>query len=135
MKSMKLSLKEQLKWLQDQKIKVDTIEKMLELETLNLESNYLTSIPNLNLPNLKYLHLNNNQLTTIPVFNLPELKALSIENNQLVAIPHLNLPNLKYLYLHNNQLTAIPTAFKNVPFIAFFNNVLMPYAISETSQL
>src|SRR3972149_3126851 len=56
------------------------------------------------LKDLQTLYLNNNQLTTVPNFNLPNLRGLYLNNNQLTTVPNFNLPNLQELYLDHNQL-------------------------------
>src|SRR3989304_6560711 len=58
------------------------LKELKDLQTLLLNSNQLTTVPNFNLPNLQTLYLHNNQLTTVPDFNLPRLQTLHLRNNR-----------------------------------------------------
>jgi len=90
------------------------------------------TVPNLNLPNLRYLRLAYNNLTgSIPNFsNLLNLQQLDLEYNQLTGnIPNFsNLTNLRWLVLTNNQLTGEIPNFSNLPnlqYILLARNNLM----------
>jgi len=90
-----------------------------------LLGNHLTgSLPNLNLPSLRYLNLNENQLSgNIPDFNLPSLQWLWLETNQLSGeIPNFSkLPNLLWLKLYSNQLSGGIPDFNNLPKLLWLN--------------
>jgi hypothetical protein len=92
------------------------LDRLNNLQELNLSNNYLTQVPNFNLPLLTKLELNNNHLTQVPNFNLPLLTGLALYNNQLTQVPNFNLPRLTKLALHNNQLTQVPN-FTNLPLL------------------
>ncbi len=113
-----------------------------DLRSLHLESNLITNIPVLNLPNLcslnlsgnrlnilgnglrnlgnlncltglEYLYLNNNDITELPEFDLPNLVILELAHNKIVQVPYLNLPNLNELNLENNCLRSL----KNIEYM------------------
>lgn len=85
-----------------------------QLKELDLEGNYLTSVPHeMNfLKQLEKLNLNSNKLSSLPheIGFLNNLKELNLEGNQLEYLPPEIgfLTNLKELYLDDNQLTALP---------------------------
>ncbi|CAL5978768.1 Conserved_hypothetical protein [Hexamita inflata] len=86
------------------------IEKMKQLQYLNLSSNQITSIQELRtLVNLKELRLNNNQITNIQgIGELRNLNTLYLYSNKIVSIQELKaLANLTYLNLYNNQIANI----------------------------
>jgi Leucine-rich repeat (LRR) protein len=58
--------------------------------------------------NKQSLNLNNNRITEIPNLNLPLLQSLGLSNNRIIEIPNLNLLQLRDLFLGNNQITEIP---------------------------
>lgn len=86
-----------------------------KLETLYLQSNKLTSIPQNFLssyPNLINLHLGYNDLYALEVFpsSVSKLRSLQIQNIKITALPanfFAPIPNLQYLYLDNNQLSNL----------------------------
>src|SRR3989304_3231780 len=80
------------------------LKELKDLQTLDLDNNQLTTVPDFNLPSLQFLSLNNNQLTTVPDFNLPRLQRLYLHNNQLTTVPDFNLPSLQKLSFGANQL-------------------------------
>ena len=86
---------------------------------LNLNSNQLSgSLPDLNLPCLKYLSLNRNEIGgPIPNFsNLLEIQFFSIQQNQIVgSLPDLNLPNAEKLLLNENQISGSLPNFTGMP--------------------
>ena len=76
---------------------------------LNLMSKGLTTIPNLDLSNLRTLILSNNKLTSFPDnFNLHSLRNLYLDKNDIKYVdPNIlsKLPNLEDLDLSNNPIT------------------------------
>ena len=114
-----------LKFLQENRINVKSVEEMLKLEVLNLSYNKLTKIRGANsttsignLINLKSLFLTRNDLTIIPpeIGNLINLEALDLLGNDLTTLPPEigNLINLKYLNLSYNKLTNLPLEIGNL---------------------
>ncbi len=83
------------------------------LEKLYLESNSLSSLPDLSgCKNLQVLSLANNQFTTFPtsILDLTSLETLSLSGNELTEVPDLSaLDHLKTLHLDNNEITEMPT--------------------------
>jgi len=103
-----------------------TIEQLDQTERLYLYNNQLTSIPIINLPNLRDLNLWENNLINFPNLSfLPNLQILNLSSNRLENIPKLNLPNLQQLFLDNNRLTEFPKL--NLPelhYLTLYNNRL-----------
>lgn len=74
---------------------------------LYCEYNQLTTLGDLNLPNLYRIWCNNNNLIVIGTLNTPKLQYLYCHNNQLTTLINLNAPNLLLIYCHHNQLTTL----------------------------
>ena len=84
------------------------VSSLYKEDILVIYSKKLKTLPEINLPNLKFLNLNDNDLTSIPEINLINLKYLSIDHNQVTHLQKLNTPKLKQLSLYYNQLTIFP---------------------------
>ena len=59
--------------------KIESFSEIVNSEKiiiLNCSGNQLTTLPELNLPNLQQLNCSDNQLTSLPDFNLPNLQQL-----------------------------------------------------------
>ncbi|KAL7719192.1 Leucine rich repeat / protein phosphatase 2C domain containing protein [Entamoeba marina] len=82
------------------------------IETLNLKNNYLTKIPN-HFTKIKKLDLTNNLCTSIP-FLQTSLHFVSIAYNELTEFPKTitTLQHLKYLDLSKNKIVTIPKKIK-----------------------
>ncbi|XP_034036218.1 podocan [Thalassophryne amazonica] len=102
--------------LQNNKIEEITVEHLShlhQLETLNLQNNWLTTNGLEDegfemLEQLAYLYLANNKLTYAPKVLPPSLVSADFAANQLTRIyPYTfgHKPHLKSVYLHNNKLT------------------------------
>ncbi|XP_015241260.1 PREDICTED: podocan [Cyprinodon variegatus] len=102
--------------LQNNKIKEITVEHIShlhQLETLNLQNNWLTTEGLEDegfemLDQLAYLYLANNKLTSAPKVLPPSLVSADFAANQISRIyPYTfgHKPNLRSVYLHNNKLT------------------------------
>lgn len=96
-----------------EEITVEHISHLHQLETLNLQNNWLT-IDGLEdegfemLEQLAYLYLANNKLTSAPKVLPPSLVSADFAANQLTRIyPYTfgHKPKLRSVYLHNNKLT------------------------------
>lgn len=89
------------------------------LQTLGLQSNSFTEIPNdIYILPLKSLDLGANLLTSFPptMSNLNQLTFLNLGKNNISSLPDLsNLTQLEYLFLDQNQLTSVPTWLSNLP--------------------
>ncbi|MEH2308289.1 COR domain-containing protein, partial [Nostoc sp.] len=91
--------------------------QLTNLQSLNLKSNQLSSLPPeiVQLTNLQSLYLNNNQLSSLPpeIGQLTNLQSLYLNNNQLSSLPPEigQLTNLQSLYLESNQLSSLPPEF------------------------
>ncbi|XP_017289794.1 podocan [Kryptolebias marmoratus] len=102
--------------LQNNKIKKITVEHIShlhQLETLNLQNNWLTTDGLEDegfemLEELAYLYLANNKLTSAPKVLPPSLVSTDFAANQLTRIyPYTfgHKPKLRSVYLHNNKLS------------------------------
>ena len=116
------------------------------LETLNLEYNFLESIPDevAQLSFLKDLNLSNNNLTAFPeiILSLSNLNIIKLNTNEIPLIPVsiVDLSNLKELHLSYNRLTAIPpeiAGLKNLEMLELSNNQLenVPAGIGTLTSL
>ena len=100
---------------------------MINLETLNLGGNQLTSLPNSigDLEKLKILNLENNKILLLPdsITKLENLITLFINYNKLISIPESigNLINLEELDLSYNQLREIPNSIGKLKKIKILN--------------
>lgn len=112
----KLSDKTRQLSLQNNKIEEITVEHIShlhQLETLNLQNNWLTTDGLEDegfemLEQLAYLYLANNKLTSAPKVLPPSLVSADFAANQLTRIyPYTfgHKPKLRSVYLHNNKLT------------------------------
>ncbi|XP_039984951.1 podocan isoform X2 [Xiphias gladius] len=96
-----------------EEITVEHISHLYQLETLNLQNNWLTTDGLQDegfemLEQLAYLYLANNKLTSAPKVLPPSLVSADFAANQLVKIyPYTfgHKPKLRSVYLHNNKLT------------------------------
>ncbi|XP_066528909.1 podocan [Hoplias malabaricus] len=94
-------------------VRVEDLSRLLQLETLNLQNNRLTTEGLEDegfevLEQLGYLYLANNKLTAAPRHLPPALVSADFAANQLTKIyPYTfgQKPALKSVYLHNNKLT------------------------------
>ncbi|XP_017574215.1 podocan isoform X1 [Pygocentrus nattereri] len=94
-------------------VMVEDLSRLLQLETLNLQNNRLTTQGLEDegfevLEQLGYLYLANNKLTAAPKHLPPALVSADFAANQLTKIyPYTfgQKPALKSVYLHNNKLT------------------------------
>ncbi|MBE8988468.1 COR domain-containing protein, partial [Nostoc sp. LEGE 12450] len=90
------------------------IVQLTNLQTLNLGSNQLSSLPPeiVQLTNLQTLNLGSNQLSSLPpeIVQLTNLQTLNLGSNQLSSLPPeiVQLTNLQTLNLGSNQLSSLP---------------------------
>ncbi|HET8810656.1 MAG TPA: T9SS type A sorting domain-containing protein [Flavobacteriaceae bacterium] len=83
------------------------ITSLVNLNHLNLGYNNLSSVDVSSLVNLEYLSLFQNQLTAVDVSNLVNLETLELRSNQFTSVDVSNLVNLEALFLGVNQLTSL----------------------------
>ncbi|XP_029133006.1 podocan isoform X1 [Labrus bergylta] len=96
-----------------EEITVEHISHLHQLETLNLQNNWLTTDGIQDegfemLEQLAYLYLANNKLTSAPIVLPPSLVSADFAANQLTKIfPYTfgHKPKLRSVYLHNNKLS------------------------------
>jgi len=132
--------------------KINNLDALVNLTTLDLSDNQITTIENLDsLVNLTALYLSNNQITTIEnldsLVNLTELylsynqitiienldtlvnlTSLDLSSNQIIIIENLDtLVNLTYSDLKNNQITTIENldSLVNLTYLALSNNQII----------
>ena len=98
----------------------ESIAQFKQIETLILDSNYLTELPESigQLENLGRLDLENNELTHLPesIGQLQNLKRLYLNGNHLTFLPESigQLQSLMLLGLNNNELTHLPGSIENL---------------------
>ena len=102
----------------------ECINEFYNLLYLDCHYNNLTTIGELNLPNLQVLDCSINKLTTLCELNLPNLLYLDCHYNKLTTLGELNLHNLQELYCHYNELTTLPLWLMNtrLNYIEYENN-------------
>src|SRR5262249_16939307 len=94
--------------------------RLTSLQTLNLGSNQLTTLPEAitRLASLQSLDLGSNQLTTLPeaITRLASLQSLDLSDNPLTTLPEAiaRLASLQTLHLSGNQLTTLPKAISGL---------------------
>ena len=91
---------------------IPNIDGLTSITTLGLDSNDLTSLPNLStLVNLQVLSFHHNRVAVLPsLTNLNQLTILFAQSNQLTALPNLTtLVNLDKLFISDNPITLIPS--------------------------
>ncbi|MBN1802764.1 MAG: leucine-rich repeat domain-containing protein [Candidatus Lokiarchaeota archaeon] len=90
--------------------KIEPLKNLKMLRTLNLNNNYLLSLPETfcSITSLQALNLSLNQLSNLPesIENFRELRTLDVSNNDLRILPDTigNLVNLQRLDLSNNHM-------------------------------
>jgi Leucine-rich repeat (LRR) protein len=98
----------------------DTISKLVNLQTLELGMNKLSTLPESigNLVNLLSLSVAHNNIKILPdsIVKLVNLAQLDLRMNKLSTLPESigNLVNLRQLSLNNNQLAVIPESIGNL---------------------
>jgi Leucine-rich repeat (LRR) protein len=106
---------EELDLSDNQFTEIPNVSKLTNLKKLNLENNFLGSIPKgLNkLINLNQLNLSNNQLNSCKgVFDCLKLTNLKLNGNLLTSLDSgiYKLKNLKMLNLDDNEIQRIPNS-------------------------
>ncbi|XP_023284984.1 podocan [Seriola lalandi dorsalis] len=132
-----------------EEITVEHISHLHQLETFNLQNNWLTTDGLEDegfemLEQLAYLYLANNKLTSAPKVLPPSLVSADFAANQLVRIyPYTfgHKPKLRSVYLHNNKLTdaGLPdnmfNASNNLEILTMSSNFLRVVPKSLPSNL
>jgi len=83
------------------------VERMVNLESLIVDRNYLYSIALPKSGKLKYLDLVGNKLTYRPLVGLTGLNELHVDNNKLHFLSVKDSKQLQFLTAQNNQLESI----------------------------
>uniref|UniRef100_A0A8C5GF03 LRRNT domain-containing protein n=1 Tax=Gouania willdenowi TaxID=441366 RepID=A0A8C5GF03_GOUWI len=149
---LKLSNRTKQLYLQNnmiEEIKVEHVSHLHQLETLNLQNNWLT-IQGLEdegfetLHQLNYLYLANNKLTLAPKVLPSSLISADFAANQLTKIyPYTfgQKPKLRSVYLHNNKLTdaGLPLQLfngsNNLEILTMSSNLLRAVPMNLPSSL
>jgi len=117
------------------------INKLTKLVELIMEENKLTSVPSLEkLTNLEKLNLSYNEIKSISISGLSKLQEIDLSSNKISSISFKNLSNLKLLKLNENEIASIPsslTQLKNLEtLILNYNNISsIPSHIKNLSKL
>ncbi len=103
------------------------VDKLKNLEVLNLRKNCLGYIDNLDLPKLKYLDLASNYMGSVSdFFKFCNLEYLSLGVNDLKCIPDFisNFCNLKTIKLHKNEISDVSSISncRNLQFLNLYLN-------------
>ena len=91
-------------------------ERFQYLQLLNLKTNKIHVLPEMQAVNLLQIDLSENKVKDCTQFKgLPKLKKLNLNNNHMAnCIGLANCPKLEVLYLNNNRLTSIQ-GLENLP--------------------
>ena len=111
----------------------DLFEEITQITNFNLvfkidfSKNELTTLPNMNFPNLQYFYCSDNQLTLLPDnMNFPNLQHFDCNNNKITSLhalnTNINFPLLEILYCNNNKLTSLPACILNFKNLHHNNN-------------
>ncbi|KAL3310536.1 hypothetical protein Ciccas_010899 [Cichlidogyrus casuarinus] len=101
------------------KLPEDFFKSLHNLESLNLNNNLLSSLPDLaGLVNLHHMQIAHNQLVSIPdsLGELVKLLTLNAANNELELLPLSigKIEGMKTLRLENNRLLTLPQSFSRL---------------------
>lgn len=111
----------------DKTVVISLINKLKNLEVLNLRKNRLVNITDLSLPKLIHLDLSSNYLGVVPEWIKElNLEFLGLGVNNLLSIPDWigSLTNLKVLKLHKNKIADVQVIqnCKNLKFLNLYLN-------------
>lgn len=99
---------------------------LVKLKTLWLQSNHLTSLPDElgNLINVNIIDISRNNLKSLPstIGNMSSLKLLQVNDNNLTSLPSTigNISSLEILQVNNNNLTSLPDSIGNLSNLTTF---------------
>jgi Leucine-rich repeat (LRR) protein len=116
-----------------------SIARLQHLRFLTLDSNKLSSFPNITLDRLKHLQLSNNQFQSqwpLPEFN--HLESLSIRNNQIKTMFHStydSYPSLKQLDISNNHIKNVPVDIIKIEFLSCSCNQISTLPLDEWTTI
>lgn len=101
------------------------VEAFLNLETLVLRNNSITSIDISALTNLEVFHLEDNLLTEVDLSGNPNLLNVQLFRNKLTQIDVSNNPVLDALYVSENSITELDTSQNPLLEILIVSNNLL----------
>jgi len=94
------------------------ISKLERLRELDVGSNSITSLPSLEMPDLKHLDLSYNRLSEFKLQSIGTLETLFLQGNNISNISYLEgFSNLKVLYLEGNPISdfsPLETFYRNL---------------------
>lgn len=112
------------------------IEYFVNIKSLNIATNMITSIDLSPFPNLIGVICDNNQLTSIDVSMLPLLQSLTCRRNQITDINISGLQHFTYLDCLENQLTSLDvTGLPNLKGLTCQSNPLVSLNLSGLANL
>ncbi|MEQ8471730.1 MAG: T9SS type A sorting domain-containing protein [Marinoscillum sp.] len=80
-----------------------------KLAYVQAEGNMLDDVTFADFPDLDYLRLSNNGLLQVTLTNLPNIRSLYLQDNNLVEVDVSGMSSLRNLYVHNNELEVLNT--------------------------
>jgi len=111
---------------------VSGIEKMPNLETLNLRRNAVSDINFSGNPKLKFIFLDENAITQLDVSNLPILEKLTFDLNTVSTINVSANPSLEQLEFESNKVLNIDVS--NNGALSVLNTVGNPALCIQVSE-
>ncbi len=117
-------------------VSVKGIEKLTNLNIIDLSYNNISKIDVTSFSELTDLSLYNNKLTAIDVTNNSKLKTLSLYNNAIENIDVTKNTELTYLSLSSNKISNIDiTKNTNLNYLSLAGNNLSYLDLSQNSEL
>ena len=114
-------------------VSIKGISYLINLEELNLSTNYVTDISEMaQLPNIRMINICNGYIMEIPDFSkCDKLDALYLGGNMIEDLtPICNIPNLTWLDVNNNFITSIASLkeAKSLKTLCIYNNCILDYS-------
>ena len=83
------------------------IQLLNNLRSLILNYTNISSLENLNLPELNYLSLTNTNVSSLEKLHLPKLNILNLANTKVSSLKGINLSNVKWLNLERTPFSSL----------------------------